>query len=194
VPPAVTTTTSPASVGAASARSTSSAIWAGSLMRPSPSQPQASQPLSGPTKRTPRSRKMAAFACVAAWRHMFTFIEGATSTGARVASRIVETSSSAMPCAILASRSAVAGATTTTSAQSASAMWSIRPSCSGSKRSLRTDSPESAWSASGATKCAALRVIAQRTTKSALRSARTSSGAFTAAMPPPIARSTWRWP
>ena len=50
----------------------------------------------------------------------------------------------------------MAGATTTASAQSASAMWSISPSCAGSKSSLRTASPETVWSASGATNCARL--------------------------------------
>ena len=45
--------------------------------------------------------------------HMRTFIAGAISTGLSVASSAVEARSSARPCAILAMRSAVAGATTT---------------------------------------------------------------------------------
>ena len=66
-------------------------------MRPAPSQPQASAPASGPTKATPRARSVARFACVAGCSHMFTFIAGATSTGARVASSTVVTRSSARP-------------------------------------------------------------------------------------------------
>ena len=56
---------------------------------------------------------------------MFTFMAGATRMGARVASAMVDTRSSARPRASLASRFAVAGATIRSSAQSASAMWSI---------------------------------------------------------------------
>ena len=89
---------------------------------PTPSQPHASSPVSGPITCAPRSRSSARFACVAGWLHMFTFIAGATSSGARVASSRVEARSSARPQAIFASRSALAGATSTSSAQSASAM------------------------------------------------------------------------
>ena len=60
---------------------------------------------------------------------MFTFIAGATSTGAVVARYSVERKSSAMPCANLARMLAVAGATTSASAHCASAMWSM-PFCS----------------------------------------------------------------
>ena len=59
---------------------------------------------------------------MAGWRHMFTFIAGASSSGARVARATVETRSFASPCASFASVLAVAGATTKSSAQSASAM------------------------------------------------------------------------
>ena len=122
VPPAVTTTLQPASVREPRAHSAWAAIASGSAIRPSPCQPQARSPASGPTRRTPRARSVAAFACVAGCCHMFTFMAGATSTGARVASSTAVTRSSASPCAMRASVCAVAGATTTSSAQSASAM------------------------------------------------------------------------
>ena len=55
-------------------------------------------------------------AAVAACCHMRTFIAGATTTGLSVASSKVVARSSAMPAAIFASRSAVAGQTSTKSA------------------------------------------------------------------------------
>jgi len=122
VPAAVTSTRSPTRLGRPRRSSTAALIAGGSAMRPSPSWPHASGPLSGPTKRTPRSRRMATLARVAACLHMFTFMAGATRTGARVASSTVVTRSSAIPAAILARVLAVAGATTTASPQSAKAM------------------------------------------------------------------------
>ena len=56
------------------------------------------------------------FAWVSGWLHMLTFIDGASSTGARVASTIAVTASSACPAASRASVFAVAGAITTRSA------------------------------------------------------------------------------
>ncbi len=176
VPPAFTTTRSPARLRGPSRRSASAASSRGSTMRPSPCQPQASSPASGPSRRTPRARSRSTFSRVAGWFHMWTFMAGATSTGARVASSRVVTRSSARPCAMRASRWAVAGATTTSSAQSASAMWSISPSSAASKSSLRTERPERVWSTSGETKRAASGVSTQRTSWPARRRARTSSG------------------
>ena len=75
---------------------------------------------------------------VAGCSHMFTFIAGATRTGARVASSTAETRSSASPQLSFASVLAVAGARITSSAQSASEMWSISPSSEASNRSVRT--------------------------------------------------------
>ena len=97
----------------------------GSLMRPTSASPQARKPDSGPTKRMPRAASAFTFACVAGLRHMAAFIAGATRTGAVAASSVVETSSSAIPAAILASMFAVAGATTAASAHFASATCSI---------------------------------------------------------------------
>jgi hypothetical protein len=94
---------------------------------------------------------------------MFTFIAGATSSGARVARATADGRSSASPCASFASECAVPGATRTISAQSASAMWSISPSSDASRSRVRTVSAESVCSTSGATKCVASGVITQRT-------------------------------
>ena len=52
-------------------------------MRPAPTMPQASSPVPGSMTRTPRWRRISILACVAGWFHIFTFIAGATSTGAR---------------------------------------------------------------------------------------------------------------
>ena len=60
------------------ARRTRAAMSAASIMRPSPIQPQASSPASGPTVCAPRSTSVRRLACVAGWRHMFTFIAGAS--------------------------------------------------------------------------------------------------------------------
>ncbi|MNI46751.1 hypothetical protein D3C73_1012320 [compost metagenome] len=56
---------------------------------------------------------------------MCTFIAGATITGAVAASRVVDSMSSARPCAILAIILAVAGATSTRSAESARSICEI---------------------------------------------------------------------
>ena len=51
---------------------------------------------------TPRDLSSSTLARVAGWFHMFTFIAGATMTGAEVARSMVERKSSARPWAILA--------------------------------------------------------------------------------------------
>jgi hypothetical protein len=82
-------------------------------------------PSTGSITVTPRARRLATFATVAACCHMRTFIAGAAKTGLSVASRRVVARSSAMPAAIFARRSAVAGQTRTTSAARESWMWPI---------------------------------------------------------------------
>ena len=77
-------------------------------------------------------------ACVAGCSYMFTFLAGATTSGARVARQSVVSRSFARPCASRASTWAVAGATSTTSAQSASSMCEICDSSAGENRSERT--------------------------------------------------------
>ncbi len=93
-------------------------------------------PSSGPTTRTPRAASVAMFATVAGCSHMRTFIAGATSTGLSVASSSVVARSSAIPAAILARMSALAGATTTRSALRESWMWPISLSSVSEKRSV----------------------------------------------------------
>ena len=97
-------------------------------MRPGPNSPQAMSPSFGPTNSTPSRFSVARFLCVAAWFHIRTFIAGAISTGLSVASKVVEARSSARPAAALAIRSAVAGATTTRSAERDSSIWPISAS------------------------------------------------------------------
>ncbi len=64
---------------------------------------------------------MATLAWVAGCSHISVCIAGANTTGQRAVSSVLVSRSSARPCAALASRSAVAGATTTRSAD-----WPIR--------------------------------------------------------------------
>ena len=66
---------------------------------------------------------------------MRMFIAGASKTGLSVASNAVEARSSASPAAILAIRSALAGATTSSSAARESSMWPISLSSVSEKRS-----------------------------------------------------------
>ena len=70
-------------------------------------------PDAGPSTRTPRSRSIARFACVAAFAHICWFIAGASAIGAAVARQSVVSRSFARPCASRAIRSADAGAMTT---------------------------------------------------------------------------------
>jgi len=109
---------------------------------------------------------------------MLTFIEGASSTGARVASASAVTASSAMPAAMRAQRSAVAGAITTISAASASWMWPIFSSSVSENRSVNTGRRVSAWNVIAVMKCWARGVIATSTMAPALSSSRTNSAAL----------------
>ena len=95
-------------------------IAAGSAMRPGPLSPSARGPSSGPTNETPSSARRARLRRVAGWRHIRVFMAGAARTGPSVASSAVVARSSAMPWAIFAMMSAVAGATTARSASRAS--------------------------------------------------------------------------
>ncbi len=109
---------------------------------------------------------------------MFTFMLGASSTGALVASATAETGQSAMPAAMRAIRFAVAGAITTMSAASATWMCPISDSWVRSNRSVMTGRPESAWKVMGPTNSRARGVITTRTVASALVNKRTSSTAL----------------
>ena len=84
-----------------------------SARRPGPASPRSAiSPTLGPTKCTPSASSSATLRRVAGLSHMRGFMAGATSTGLSVAISTQEARSSAWPPAILASRSAVAGATT----------------------------------------------------------------------------------
>ena len=110
----------------------------GSGRRPGPNSPHAISPSAGSITRTPSAFSCATLRWVAACSHMRTFIAGATTTGLSVASSSVVARSSAMPAAILASRSAVAGQTSTKSAARLSWIWPISTS-SLSSHSERVD-------------------------------------------------------
>ena len=76
---------------------------AGAASRPSPYSPfDASGPVAGGTIVAPRSRRVWTFAWVAGWRHILSFIAGATISGAVLASAALVSRLSARPCASLA--------------------------------------------------------------------------------------------
>src|SRR5690606_4751102 len=111
-------------------------------------------------------------------------IAGHRVIGAAVARHRVLTRSSASPCASFAMVLAVAGATSTRSAQRASSMWPMAASAAASHSEVRTGRPDSAWKVCTPTKRCALSVIATCTCAPASPSRRTSSAALYAAMPP----------
>ena len=89
-------------------------------------------PTAGSRTSAPRSRRVATLAWVAGCSHISVCIAGAKTTGQRAVSRVLVSRSSARPWAARASRSAVAGATTTRSAA-----WPIR-TCGTSWASVQT--------------------------------------------------------
>ena len=146
MPPAETTTLRPARSWAAAPRSrtsrTSSKIEAGSGSRPLPVSAPVSRPSAGSMTIAPRWRRVATLAWVAGCSHISVCIAGAKTTGQRAVSNVLVSRSSARPWAALASRSAVAGATTTTSAD-----WPIRTcgtACTSAHTSVDTGLPDSA--------------------------------------------------
>ena len=121
VPPAVTSTRFPASVSDSPRSSrTRAKIASGSLIRPIPSSPSASSPVSGPISSTPRARSVSTFPRVAGCSHIRTFIAGATRNGPRNASASWVSTLSASPFASFASVFAESGAITS---RSASTRW-----------------------------------------------------------------------
>ena len=78
----------------------------------------------GPDESHAARRSVSRLARTAGWPHIFSFIAGARTSGAVIASRTVDSRSSAMPWASFARQLAVAGATTMISARSASEMCS----------------------------------------------------------------------
>ena len=147
-----------------------------------------SRPSAGSRTSTPRSRSVATLARVAACSHISVCIAGARTTGHRAVSSVLVSRSSARPCAALAIRSAVAGATTTRSAD-----WPIRTcgtSCTSSHTSAETGLPDSAAHVGAPTN---LRAAAVGTTVTSWPDSvrrRSSSQALYAAMPPETPRTT----
>ena len=98
----------------------------GSGSRPRPCSPrEASRPSSGSITSTPRSRRVARLAWVAASAYMRSFIAGAISRGAVQARKDVVSIESAKPPASLATVLAEAGATRKASQLAASSRWPI---------------------------------------------------------------------
>jgi hypothetical protein len=146
VGPAVISTRLPDSAFGWKTDSISPRISSASSMRPMPTSPHAWSPGAGPATRMPSSRSASTFLCVAAFSHISTFIAGAIISGQRRASTSVESRSSARPCATLAMKSAVAGATTIRSRSRDSSMWPMLSGTRGSHRSLHAVWPVSACS------------------------------------------------
>src|SRR5215475_6148057 len=140
--------------------------------------------------RTPRFRSAVRFSCVAGCCHMFTFIAGASTTGAVEARYSVERKSSANPRANLPRVSAVAGATSSKSVRCATAICSMAdsrfasPPSEFAKTSVMTFWPLSAANVRGVTNSRAARVITTCTVCPASCRRRTSSADLYAATPP----------
>ena len=117
---------------------------------------------------------------------MRTFIAGAINTGVSVANSKVEARSFAAPVAILAIRSAVAGATTTRSATRLSWICPISASSPKSNRSRYSFCPASAETDKGVTNSSPARVSTGVTTAPRSRRRRIRSRDLKAAIPPPI--------
>ena len=110
--------------------------------------------------------------------HMFTFIAGASRSGALLASTTAVKRSLAIPAARRAIASAVAGATISRSASSASWMCPIAASLPRSNSSRDTGAPESVCIVSGVMNCVAASVITTLTVAPALTKRRQSSAAL----------------
>ena len=171
VPAAVTRTRFPASAPPPpSARPTASTISAGSAIRPGPlPSPAARGPSAGPTRSYfrasfSRARLLRVMGCA----NMRSFMAGATTTGAPVATITVVSRSLARPLAARAMKSAVAGATQTQSAPRPSEMCSAAPPAA--KMSTRGPLPVTPSNDRGATNLRAERV--RTTSTSAPRSVR----------------------
>ena len=167
----------------------SSSCW-GSGILPGPTAPQASRPQAGSITSTPYPRRRARLAWVAGFSYMPVFMAGATSLGHRQASTVVVSISSAMPFAILAITLALAGATSTRSARSATATCSISKEKLRSKVSTMQRVPVSASKVSGAIKRVAFSVISTSTVAFCFTSILARVAILYAAMPPVRASTT----
>ena len=125
--------------------------------------------------RNPFSCSFFTFDRTMGFSHIFVFIEGTSRTGTVVAMTIVVRKSSAMPPAIFPRILAVAGAMTTRSAMSESAMWPTLLSVKGPNISCVTGLPDSVWKVRGVTNSVAFFVMTTWTSAPSLHSDRTSS-------------------
>ncbi len=193
VPPAVTTTRRPVSAPEARRRSSSRTQTAkrssGSGRRPGPESRPVSRPVAGGTTCTPRSPSVATLAWVAGCSHISVCMAGAMTTGQRAVSRTLVSRSSAWPVAARASRSAVAGATTTRSASRPirTCGTSVMPD----HTSVWTGLPDRADQVASPTKWRAEAVGTTVTSWPASVSSRRSEQALYAAMPPATPRTTF---
>ncbi len=114
----------------------------GSGSRPLPVSLPVSRPTAGSMTIAPRERRVATLARVAGFSHISECIAGAKTTGHVAVSSVFVSRSSAIPWAARARMSAVAGATTTSSA--ARPIRTCGTSCASSQTSVATGRPESA--------------------------------------------------
>src|SRR4051794_2316332 len=164
----------------------------GSGRRPAPVSLPVRRPTAGSMTWAPRARNVATLDCVAGCSHISVCMAGANSTGQRAVSRAAVSRSSARPWAARASRSAVAGATTTRSA-----CWPNR-TCgtdgTSAKTPVRTGCPDSASKVAAPTNSSAAGVGRTRTECPVSVSRRSSSALLYAAMPPATPSRTFgRW-
>ena len=132
-----------APAGAPARARAASKIASGSGSRPGPESDPVSRPLAGSSTVTPRLRRVSTLAWVAGCCHISVCMAGAISTGQPPAiSRVLVRRSLAWPVAARASRSAVAGATTISSASWPRRTWLTV--CTSSKTLLLTGCPDSA--------------------------------------------------
>ena len=191
VPPALTATrrpvrsrlaARPAILGSARIELTTANSSAGSGSRPGPESGPVSRPESGSTTTAPRSRRTATLDWVAGCSHISVCMAGAKITGARAVSSTLVSRSSAWPVAARASRSAVAGATTTRSVSWPSLTCGTR--CASSNTPVCTGRPDSAAQVAAPTNSSAAAVGTTVTSCPAPWIRRSSSQALYAAMPP----------
>ena len=139
----------------------------------------------------PSARICAKLRCVAALRHICTFMAGAMAsghlTGSRANTKFVS-KSSLMPWAIFAMTLAVHGAISMASASRLRLMWAILLSAPArlSHSESYTGSPASVARVNGVMNSFAPSVMTTDTRRPCLRSKRTSSADLYAAMPPLI--------
>ena len=165
----------------------------GSSIRPGPMMPVASLPEAGPTMCAPRASRRRRFSCVAGWPYMFTFIAGAMTRGAAVASAVAVSRLSEMPSASLAMVLAVAGAMTMASARVARSMWPTCSSVGASNMSVNTGRWVRAAKVTVEMRRAALSVRMTSTMAPCCVSFDARSAALYAAMPPVTPSTTRRF-